>query len=421
MHPWLNWIEHLTTDQKVVGSNPTGCTNMKKILLSLSLLFLSSCSVIVYKVANIQDINSVTGKYEIGTKRFLFIDSTRTSWYLKNYNQDFRKLMLQVWYPAKIEAYNKKSSYIDNQNALTHTIKNQGYGVPKMLSDQINSINCNSWEDAAPLLNNNFPILIFSHGHGGLRTQNTNQVEELVSHGYIVIAMDHTYDAGFVEFFDGEVAYSLTARSDDNTIIVTPEEFYTRFSYRANDINFVLDEINNFYKYDNDIFSIMNIDRIGMFGHSYGGFTSFYSAFYNEAITSCFALDGWFEPMPDSLLSKDINKPIFHLGQHNKGEIQYWNDLNYEKLETFMNNNSNLSIMIDIPGTYHYDYTDFTYFTYLTKKMNFSGSVPSDTMAKIMNTTLVDFFNHTLKGYSKVNTNIYKNKFPQLNIILDKN
>ena len=56
-----------------------------------------------------------------------------------------------------------------------------------------------------------------------------------------------------------------------------------------------------------------------------------------------------------------------------------------------------------------------------TKKMNFSGSVPSDTMAKIMNTTLVDFFNHTLKGYSKVNTNIYKNKFPQLNIILDKN
>jgi len=125
--------------------------------------------------------------------------------------------------------------------------------------------------------------------------------------------------------------------------------------------------------------------------------------------------------MPDSLSLKDINKPIFHLGQHNKGEIQYWNDLNYEKLETFMNNNSNLSIMIDIPGTYHYDYTDFTYFTYLTKKMNFSGSVPSDTMAKIMNTTLVDFFNHTLKGYSKVNTNIYKKKFPQLNIILDKN
>ena len=73
MHPWLNWIEHLTTDQKVVGSNPTGCTNMKKILLLLLLLLLSSCSVVVYKVADIKDINPVTGQYEIGTKRFLII------------------------------------------------------------------------------------------------------------------------------------------------------------------------------------------------------------------------------------------------------------------------------------------------------------------------------------------------------------
>ena len=420
MHPWLNWIEYLTTDQKVVGSNPTGCTNMKKTLLLLLLFLLSSCSVVVYKVADIQDINSVTGKYEIGTKRFLLIDSSRTNWYLSDYNKDFRRLMVQVWYPAEIEIHNKKSSYIDNQSALTHTIKNQGYGVPKILSDQIGSIKCNSWEDALPLLNNSFPVLIFSHGHGGLRTQNTNQVEELVSHGYVVIAMDHTYDAGFVEFSDGEIAYSLTARSDDNTSIISPEEFYTRFSYRTNDIKFILKEINNFDNYDNDIFSIMDRNQIGIFGHSYGGLTSFYSAFYNKEIKSCFALDGWFEPMPDSLVLKDINKPIFHLGQHNKGEIRYWNDLNYEKLENFMNNNSNSSVMIDIPGSYHYDYTDFTYFTYLTKKMNFSGSIPTDTMAKIMNTTLVDFFNHTLKQYDKVNPIVYKDKFPQINIILDK-
>ena len=419
MHPWLNWIEHLTTDQKVVGSNPTGCTNMKKTILLLSLL-LSGCSIVVYKVADIQDINAVTGKYEIGTKRFVFVDSNRTNWYLNEFNKDFRKLMVQVWYPAKIEEYNQKSPYIDNQSALTHTIKNQGYAVPKILSDQIGSIECNSWESATPLLNNVFPIIIFSHGHGGLRTQNTNQVEELVSHGYIVIAMDHTYDAGFVEFLDGEIAYSLTARSNDNTAIVSPEEFYTRFSYRTNDVKFILEQINDFDNYDYDIFSIMNRDEIGIFGHSYGGLTSFYSAFYNKEIKSAFALDGWFEPMPDSLILEDINKPLFHLGQHNKGEIRYWNDLNYKKLETFMNNNSNSSIMIDVPGSYHYDYTDFTYFTYLTKKMNFSGSVPTDTMAKIMNTTLVDFFNYTLKGYSKKPLVFYKEKFPQLNIILDK-
>ena len=394
---------------------------MKKISLLLVFLLLSSCSIVVYKVADIKDINPVSGKYSIGTKRFLLIDSTRTNWYLDDYSDDFRKLMFQIWYPAIVQVYDKKSSYIDNKSALTHTIKNQGYGVPKILSDQISLINCNSWENAAPVSNNTFPILVFSHGHGGLRTQNTNQVEELVSHGYIVVAVDHTYDAGFVEFSDGDIAYSLTARADDNTTIISPEEFYIRFGYRVNDINFIVDQINQFDKYDDKIYEIMDLNNIGMFGHSYGGLTSFYTTFYNSAIKSCFALDGWFEPMPDSLVLKDINKPIFHLGQHNKGEIRYWNDLNYEKLENFMIHNSNLSIMIDIPGSYHYDYTDFTYFTYLTKKMNFSGSVPTDTMAKIMNITLLDFFNHTLKGYDKVSPTTYKDFFSQLDVIMDKN
>ncbi len=27
LHSWLNWIEHLTTDQEVKGSNPFECTN----------------------------------------------------------------------------------------------------------------------------------------------------------------------------------------------------------------------------------------------------------------------------------------------------------------------------------------------------------------------------------------------------------
>jgi hypothetical protein len=29
-HPWLNWIEHLTTDQEVTGSNPVGCTSSRR-------------------------------------------------------------------------------------------------------------------------------------------------------------------------------------------------------------------------------------------------------------------------------------------------------------------------------------------------------------------------------------------------------
>ena len=393
---------------------------MKYILQILFItIFVSSCSFVVKKTANIQNINLVTGQHLIGTKRMVWIDSTRTNWFLDGYGP-YRQLMAQIWYPADASALLssvKKSKYIDNKKALTYTIELQGYKIPEILTNQIGSIKCNSWEDASPVSNKKFPILIFSHGHGGLRTQNTNQVEELVSHGYIVIAVDHTYDAGFVEFPDGNIAYSLTSKPEGERLNETPETFYTRFGYRVDDIDFVINKIDSFDDYDLNISAIMDKNNIGIFGHSFGCLTSVYATYFNDRIKSCFGLDGWFEPLHDSLVFKNINKPIMHLGQNNKGDEQFWNDINFVKMNNFIKSNSDLSVMVNIPGSHHYDYTDFTYFSYLAKKLNFSGIVSTKKMAKIMNVTLLDFFNYTLKDDKKINLDNYKKEFPEIDII----
>ena len=393
---------------------------MKYILQILFItIFVSSCSFVVKKTANIQNINLVTGQHLIGTKRMVWIDSTRTNWFLDGYGP-YRQLMAQIWYPADASALLssvKKSKYIDNKKALTYTIELQGYKIPEILTNQIGSIKCNSWEDASPVSNKKFPILIFSHGHGGLRTQNTNQVEELVSHGYIVIAVDHTYDAGFVEFPDGNIAYSLTSKPEGERLNETPETFYTRFGYRVDDIDFVINKIDSFDDYDLNISAIMDKHNIGIFGHSFGCLTSVYATYFNDRIKSCFGLDGWFEPLHDSLVFKNINKPIMHLGQNNKGDEQFWNDINFVKMNNFIKSNSDLSVMVDIPGSHHYDYTDFTYFSYIAKKLNFSGTVSTKKMAKIMNVTLLDFFNYTLKDDKKINLDNYKKEFPEIDII----
>ena len=49
-------------------------------------------------------------------------------------------------------------------------------------------------------------MIIFSHGLGGMRTQNMTHVEHLVSNGYTVIGIDHSYDANIVYFNDGSYA-----------------------------------------------------------------------------------------------------------------------------------------------------------------------------------------------------------------------
>ena len=48
-----------------------------------------------------------------------------------------------------------------------------------------------------------YPVLIFMEGLNGLRQMNTFQVEELVSHGYTVAAIDQPYAGAEVVFPDG--------------------------------------------------------------------------------------------------------------------------------------------------------------------------------------------------------------------------
>lgn len=58
-----------------------------------------------------------------------------------------------------------------------------------------------------------FPLIVFSHGSGGIRFQNIFQVEHLASHGYVVLAPDHQGNT----FFDasGDLEQLRTDRPRD--------------------------------------------------------------------------------------------------------------------------------------------------------------------------------------------------------------
>ena len=48
-------------------------------------------------------------------------------------------------------------------------------------------------------------MVVYSHGWTGFRTNVVHQIESLVSNGFIVVAIDHTYGAVTTRFPDGEV------------------------------------------------------------------------------------------------------------------------------------------------------------------------------------------------------------------------
>ena len=51
-----------------------------------------------------------------------------------------------------------------------------------------------------PVAPGTFPVVIYSHGWTGFRTNSVHQIESLVSNGFIVVAIDHTYGAVATRF-----------------------------------------------------------------------------------------------------------------------------------------------------------------------------------------------------------------------------
>tara|TARA_B100001113_G_C21088930_1_gene613419 strand:- start:362 stop:1522 length:1161 start_codon:yes stop_codon:yes gene_type:complete len=357
-----------------------------------------------------------SGKSQIGTQSIELIDSERLEWFTENPN-DFRKIMIQVWYPTK-NYQGKKELYIDYGDIRIKALAEQ-FDYKPFLFKGLTQIETNSFTNAKPNVNNKFPLIIFSHGLGGNRTQNTIMVEELASHGYVVVAIEHAYDANISIFNNGEIADYRSGINYErrNSERPTPEEFWNirlpQLQTRSKDVSFVLDQIQkgNFPK---DIKQIVDLKNIGIFGHSFGGATSIYTSYYDNRIDACINLDGWIVVVPDNIINNGINQNFMYLGQ------EKWDEkLNYEKLDKFIKSN-NSSSKILIPGTTHYDYSDTPHMSSAARLLKKSGKLKSKNLKNILNELIISFFNKNLKG-EKEETNFYElaTKY-EISIILEE-
>jgi predicted dienelactone hydrolase len=109
------------------------------------------------------------GPYAVGVTTVTFVDAARD-----------RPLRTEIWYPAAESARDLPPSPItDFEPSLAPLLG--GSTVPLV-----------AVRDAPISRDAPFPLIAFSHGNGGIRFQNTFQVERLASHGFVVVAPDHT-------------------------------------------------------------------------------------------------------------------------------------------------------------------------------------------------------------------------------------
>lgn len=363
-----------------------------------------------------------TGTYKTGTKQLAFINNTREETWTKE-EGDFPNISVRVWYPAKsVEGY-KKTGYMKSSD---------------IVFNYLNFVKTNSyWNAEISDSENQFPIIIFSHGGGGFNVQNTIQMEELASHGYIVFSLGHAYESAVSNYPDGTYIKStwegiepqiremnkaaritrvLQNQYEGDTLTLSERKDVMRKVHRetpvelislrhwAADTHFFMDELKKMNNDKADVFSRkMDLDKIGIFGMSFGGATAIHAGIHDNRIKAVIDFDGY---AFGDVIDDGLEAPLMMISRHSsagRDEVIYLQ----AKQEAY-------SVLIN--GASHANFND----SYLWMKsfrpffIGKLGTIEPERMNTILNSYTLSFFNKHLKDIDNSLLDSETSEFPEV-------
>jgi predicted dienelactone hydrolase len=169
------------------------------------------------------------GEYTVGVATVVVVDEERD-----------RPLTVEIWFPLAEGAQGDPYQY--------SFVTGDSFESPLALDADASALSAEG----------PFPLVVYSHGSGGVRFIHSNYTETIASHGYVVIAPDHT----------GNTAVErITETSDDSAVIAVN---------RPLDVSAILDD---FLDPANEVTApyqpAIDAENIALTGHSFGGFTAY--------------------------------------------------------------------------------------------------------------------------------------------------
>ncbi|MFI7005281.1 alpha/beta hydrolase family protein [Streptomyces sp. NPDC050145] len=242
-----------------------------------------------------------TGPHPVGTTSVHLEDVSRPDPWIADVPT--RELMITIWYPAAY-ASGPRARYLTHAEAVAALA---GQKVP-FTPDTLSSVRTHAFPYAplAPGLRE-LPLIVLSPGFTRPRATLTSIGEDLASHGYVAVAIDHTYETPATSFPDGRVATFALGHG----VARTPEFWHKVKTGRARDASFVLDQLLGSAPPWAGAAALAP-DRIGMAGHSAGGAATVAAMVADKRIRAGCDVDGSTDPLiPDT----GLDRPFLFLGR----------------------------------------------------------------------------------------------------------
>ncbi|MEU9705111.1 hypothetical protein [Streptomyces sp. NPDC047981] len=251
-----------------------------------------------------------TGPYPVGATTLHLVDPSRNDPWVPEIG--VREVMVTVRHPARtVRGYPRAPQLTPGEAPVFGFLAHVVHGLPSAGVDWAATLT--HTHPGAPVAPGRRPVLLYSPGGGEARTMGTFLAEELASHGWVVVSVDHPGDAGQVEFPSarpgrGKVRETVFVRPPDAT------QFRTMIETRLADLRFVLARLGTL---EGPLGRALDLGRVGIYGHSAGGTTAAQALHDDRRIAAAVNLEGYLDQVDGTLFpvaSDGVDRPLLLLG-----------------------------------------------------------------------------------------------------------
>lgn len=344
------------------------------------MMILVICVLIPTVVLPFNSLPEPTGNFNVGTVVCDFTDKNRVETFAKEEGK-LRKVAVQFWYPS--DKTGEETLYDISGAPISESQKD-------------------------------YPVLIFSHGAFGMRMSNASTFRELASHGYIVASIDHTYQAFYTAFSDGEgtpvnMEFLNDAMKVQNDSVPVEESFKITHDWlklRTADIELVIDSLKSGQIGTSGelLKGHMDLTNIGLFGHSLGGAGAAQVCRQRDDVKAAIVIDGTMigditglnNDNTEIITNESFNKPLM-LMYGSLYQQQEAKETSYQPNIKAFNNTVSDAYSLCIKDSGHLNFTDLPRISPVLAGMLGVGNIDSLECIKIVNSYSLAFFNKHIK------------------------
>jgi predicted dienelactone hydrolase len=366
------------------------------------------------------ELPTPTGPNPVGTTSWILTDASRPETFAAPGTK--RQVEVVAWYPAAAAGGGETAPYLRSGLAEARSL-----GILTGRPDDFNGLadlKTHSWIDAeiaaAPA---KFPVLVFSHGYLAVPSSYTALLEDLASHGYVVLSIVHPYEASASTLADGTTATFLGpdhalrpeirsvldewGREDEALKSVTEtadrkDQLRRLRAYLSGlrqtrlvlerwvqAIRLVLDRLPSLppATLPGRLAARLDLGRVGVFGHSMGGVSAGQFCLEDPRCLAGLNLDG--SPQSGTMIDGRLKRPFLMVYSGRPGRLGA-NDAIYAKA-------ASAYYRVDVAGALHLEFSDMPFWTVGGLRDRGAFGTISPTRAAMITRAIVrEYFDQTL-------------------------